>query len=460
MTTTTLSLLRRSVVASRQQQQQNVATWNRFLVSNESHPPPSSPSSSCQPLYQSQRRWTTTSSSSNNVVDDNKPTITDEDVVAGAVVVEAEEWIRPDRPLAGDRGHSHLMFAQQQDHGNQNDKERGPAMMMEEGQVLEEEEEDDEEEDQDDDYEEVEDDEDMELARIEKELEELERLEQERLTAKPTTPFATPTLSEQPTVDWLQTRRQVFRDEPTSMTDNDAKQQKVVRGELGLPIVKHTLLSSTEITFILTSMGGTHITFLSNAHIHGRMGVGKDGMMIVTATTSYQIRSMAVALIRQLRLRQLEDCGVTGASMGTKRRSFHSDQTWLIVDCGNVEVHIMSPAARQYYALERLWGSNAVGEEDPVLSLDCTDEAAIDRYLDAEHKQQQLQQGSSSSSHGFINSISGGGDASTNNSGNHQSWKEMYAKLQNVAKRKDVVVPINANPPSQRRKKNNMNRWR
>ena len=41
---------------------------------------------------------------------------------------------------------------------------------------------------------------------------------------------------------------------------------------------------------------------------------------------------------------------------GDRWRRRRTDRRWVLVDCGNVVVHVMQPAVRGYYNIEGLWG--------------------------------------------------------------------------------------------------------
>lgn len=49
---------------------------------------------------------------------------------------------------------------------------------------------------------------------------------------------------------------------------------------------------------------------------------------------------------------------VTMAQNGTHigHSEGHESKTWILLDFGNVIIHVFSPAARNYYGLEQLWG--------------------------------------------------------------------------------------------------------
>jgi ribosome-associated protein len=61
---------------------------------------------------------------------------------------------------------------------------------------------------------------------------------------------------------------------------------------------------------------------------------------------SRQTVALAEAVERELKAQNMRPIGVEGASRGE----------WILIDYGSFIVHVFSPAARDYYALEKLWG--------------------------------------------------------------------------------------------------------
>lgn len=87
-----------------------------------------------------------------------------------------------------------------------------------------------------------------------------------------------------------------------------------------------------------------------------------DAMVIATGTSERHVGSIANAVVIQAKAAGEQPLGVEG--------EMKSD--WVLVDMGDVIVHIMTPKARDFYELEKLWSvrpstdSNENGETDVV----------------------------------------------------------------------------------------------
>ena len=71
-----------------------------------------------------------------------------------------------------------------------------------------------------------------------------------------------------------------------------------------------------------------------------------DHMVIVTGTSRRHVKSLADNLLRRCREVGVRPLGVEGEEVAD----------WVLVDLGDAVVHIMSPEARDFYNLEKLWG--------------------------------------------------------------------------------------------------------
>ena len=70
-----------------------------------------------------------------------------------------------------------------------------------------------------------------------------------------------------------------------------------------------------------------------------------DDMVIASGTSSRHVKSLADTVVEKAKLAGFAPLGTEGAQTAE----------WILVDLGDVIVHIMQPAAREYYDLERLW---------------------------------------------------------------------------------------------------------
>ena len=74
-----------------------------------------------------------------------------------------------------------------------------------------------------------------------------------------------------------------------------------------------------------------------------------DSMIIATAESNRQAKALAHHVRDRLKEAGATIQGVEGESTGE----------WVLVDCGDIVVHVMQPAVRAYYNLEELWQNPA-----------------------------------------------------------------------------------------------------
>lgn len=70
-----------------------------------------------------------------------------------------------------------------------------------------------------------------------------------------------------------------------------------------------------------------------------------DFLVVASGTSSRHVKSLADNVIAEAKARATRPIGVEGQGPGE----------WVLVDFGDVVVHVMQPATRSFYDLERLW---------------------------------------------------------------------------------------------------------
>lgn len=246
---------------------------------------------------------------------------------------EDKDWIPPDRPLIGDQGQAHLY--------KQAEKLQETEKALEEALFTI-----SDEDSQED---------------ILRKLEEALTIEQQLLVEG-----EEELSSEEQQPDWLQTRRAALGKH--SATDV-------------IPVLQHTLLTEEELLKFLEFLGGKDMKVLST--INGRLGEGVDAMVLCTASSAFQIRTISQALVEHLKERNLHELGVSGADQMSKKSSSAnnpmSSSNWNAIDCQNYIVHILDEHTRRALNLEALWSGT-----DPLLKLNLGNEDAEDEYV-ADH---------------------------------------------------------------------------
>ena len=81
-----------------------------------------------------------------------------------------------------------------------------------------------------------------------------------------------------------------------------------------------------------------------------------DWFLICSGLTDVQVRAIA---------RAVEDCLETEAERMPLRREGQSEGRWVLLDYGELIVHVLTPQERAYYDLESFWGH---GEQERYVS--------------------------------------------------------------------------------------------
>lgn len=70
-----------------------------------------------------------------------------------------------------------------------------------------------------------------------------------------------------------------------------------------------------------------------------------DTMIIASGTSSRQVSAIAQNVAEQAKKQGIQPLGIEGQEVGE----------WVLVDLTDVVVHVMQPAIRDFYQLEKLW---------------------------------------------------------------------------------------------------------
>ena len=102
---------------------------------------------------------------------------------------------------------------------------------------------------------------------------------------------------------------------------------------------------STEVATIIAALEETKAIDINTLSFEGK-GMMADALVITNGTSNVHMQAIADKLSRELKNNKIEH----------KVEGLNSD-IWVLVDCGDIVVHIFSEESRDYYALEKLWSS-------------------------------------------------------------------------------------------------------
>ncbi len=79
-----------------------------------------------------------------------------------------------------------------------------------------------------------------------------------------------------------------------------------------------------------------------------------DYLVVASGTSNRHVKSLADNVCMEVKKRGVRPLGVEGEDTGE----------WVLVDFGDVVVHVMLPATRDFYDLERLWTNPEAAESE------------------------------------------------------------------------------------------------
>ena len=73
-----------------------------------------------------------------------------------------------------------------------------------------------------------------------------------------------------------------------------------------------------------------------------------DVMLIVSGRSTRHVKAIADNLVTKLKKNKIKPLGVEG----------YNKSEWILLDYGDLLVHVMHPDTREFYSLEKLWDEN------------------------------------------------------------------------------------------------------
>ena len=99
--------------------------------------------------------------------------------------------------------------------------------------------------------------------------------------------------------------------------------------------------------FIINTLEDNKAEDIISINVQNKTSV-TDYMIIVSGRSSRHVKSIADNLIKTLKKNKIKPIGIEG----------YIKSEWILLDFGDLLVHVMHPDKRNFYSLEKLWDEN------------------------------------------------------------------------------------------------------
>jgi len=98
------------------------------------------------------------------------------------------------------------------------------------------------------------------------------------------------------------------------------------------------------LTLVLDSLDQDKAEDIVNIDLRGKTSIA-DNMVIASGRSTRQVGAIATHLAQRIKDAGLGNCRIEGLAQGD----------WVLVDVGDVIVHLFRPEVREFYNLEKMW---------------------------------------------------------------------------------------------------------
>lgn len=111
--------------------------------------------------------------------------------------------------------------------------------------------------------------------------------------------------------------------------------------------------TSEILSIVLNTLEDNKAEEIVNLDVHDLTSV-TDWMVICSATSKRHAHALADHLVTKIKHQGIQPLGVEG----------ENQNEWVLVDLGDIVIHIMLPEIRKFYSLEKLWNVTLKVRED------------------------------------------------------------------------------------------------